>query len=407
MRFRISEPVRFALALAVLTAATASPALAKKKAPPVASGPRVSLGFRQAMAEAQAAVDTATPAVLRQRLNAAAEIARAPDEKYYVGAFRFKQAEPRNDRAEMRKGANEMLQSGSALLRNEAELALLSGGLAFELNDPQEAITRMAQADRLGSNDVSRFLVSAESYARLRKPADALAMFEKTMAQSGTQPQESWFLRAMSLANAAKQPETVARWGADFIRAFKTPENVRTAAVNYRDSAKLSGAALLDLSRLLADGKALAGERDHLEFAAAASANGAGGEAKSIIEQGYVSGYVSRQGVAAKASLASATAKSLAERRAATTAEKAANSAVDGKTALSAANAWLSVGDNAKAATLFRLALAKGKIDGDLANLRLGIALTRLGQKNDAALSFASVTGPTRPIALLWAALAR
>lgn len=399
--------LRIALMFAVMAAASTQPAHAKKKKPPpVASGPQVSIPFRQAMAEAQAAVTAGTPAMLRQRLNAAAGVAQAPDEKYYVGALRFKQAEPTNDRAEMRKGANEMLQSGSTLLRNETELALLSGGLAFELNDPQDAITRMAQADRLGSKDINRFLVSAESHARLNRPAEALLMFEKALAQEGVKPRDSWHLRAMSLATAANQSDAVARWGADFVRAFRTPENVRTAAFTYRDSAKSTGASLLDLSRLAVDAKGLAGERDHLEFATAALANGAGGEAKAVIEQGYASGFISRASVAAKASLTKAVAKAGTERSSAVAAEKLAAKAADGKAALSAANAWLALGDNTKAAALYRTALTKGGIDGNLASLRLGIALVRQGKNSDALASFAAVTGATKPIALLWEAFA-
>lgn len=405
-RTKTAGAVRLAFVLAVMATAGTSPAFAKKKKPPpvASSNLKVSPAFRQAMAEAQAAVGVTTPAQLRQRLNAAASVAQTADEKYYVGALRYKQAEPINDRAEMRKAANEMLQSGSTLMRNQAELALLSGGLAFELNDPYDAVTRMAQADRLGSTDVSRFLVSAEAYARLRQPADALAMFEKTMVQPGIKAQESWYFRAMSLAIAAKQPDAAARWGAELVRAFPTPDNVRTAAFTYRDGAKLAGPALLDLARLVADAKALAGERDHLEFATLALANNAGGAAKAVIEAGYASGFVPRLSAAAKASLAKASPKALSERGAAVAAERSASSATDGKAALNAANGYLSVGDSLKAAALYSLALKKGGIDADLANLRRGIAQARLGQKAEAAQSFAAVAGETRPVAQLWAA---
>jgi hypothetical protein len=385
---------------------SAQPVFAKKSKAPTGA-PKVSLPFREAMTQAQLAAQTGNAGILRQRLNSAAGVAQTPDEKYYVGALRFKQADAANDRSEMRKGADEMLLSGSTQVRDEAGLALLAGGLAYELNDPQTALSRLAQADKLGSKDVNRYLVSAESLARLRRPAEALVMFEKALLQNDANPLESWYYRAMSLAVAAKQPADVARWGAALGQRFPTPENWRLAAFNYRDAAKLDGSQLLDLSRLVLDAKGLAGERDHLEFAAVALANGAGGEAKAAIEQGFASEFVSKLSAAAKTSLASATVKGAAERAAATGGEKAANAAADGKAALGVANAYLANGEGAKAAALYKTALKKGKIDAELANLRLGIALTRAGLGADADKAFAAVSGASKPIADLWAAFAR
>jgi hypothetical protein len=393
-----------ALMLGIL--AVAPPAMAKKAKVP-SGAPKVSVPFREAMTQAQLAAQSGNAGTLRQRLNMAAGAAQSADEKYYVGALRFKQADAANDRAEMRKGADEMLQSGSAQVGDIAGLALLAGGLAFELNDPSAALARMAQADKAGSKDSSRFLVSAESLARLRRPAEALTMFEKAVSQSDAKPLESWYYRAMSLANAAKQPADIARWGAALGQSFPTPENWRAAAFAYRDAAKLDAGQVLDLARLVRDAKGLAGERDHLEFATAALAAGAGGEAKAAIEQGYASDTISKLSAAAKTSLASATAKSASERSAATGGEKAANAAADGKAALTVANAYLANGESAKAAALYRTALKKGKIDADLVNLRLGIALARAGQGSDADKAFAAVTGASKPIADLWAAFAR
>ncbi|MEY2925964.1 MAG: hypothetical protein RL367_441 [Pseudomonadota bacterium] len=406
MMARMMRATGWALVLGVLALAPASPAAAKKARPP-SGGPKVSQNFREAMTRAQLAASSGNPGMLRQQLNVASSAAQSADEKYFVGALRYKQADAANDRMEMRKGANEMLLSGSAQLADAAQTALLAGGLAYETNDPGEAIARMAQADQLGSKDVARFLVSAESLARLRRPAEALVMFEKALGQPGVSPKDSWYLRAMSLANAAKQPADIARWGAALIRDFPSPENCRIAAFTYRDGSKLDGIDLLDLSRLVVDAKGLAGERDVLEFANVGLTNGAGGEAKRAIEQGYASVYISKVSPAAKTSLASATSKAMAERGAASGGEKAAFASSDGKGALAVANAWLASGESEKAVSFYRLALNKGKVDANQVNLRLGIALNRAGRNADAATAFAAVTGARKPIADLWAAFAR
>ena len=66
------------------------------------------------------------------------------------------------------------------------------------------------------------------------------------------------------------------------------------------------------------------------------------------------------------------------------------------------ADAYLGYGDYAKAATLYRAALGKSGVDSNLANLRLGIALGRSGDKAGATTALNAVSGPRAGIAKLW-----
>ena len=66
------------------------------------------------------------------------------------------------------------------------------------------------------------------------------------------------------------------------------------------------------------------------------------------------------------------------------------------------ADAFMSYGDYAKAATLYRAALGKTGVDADLANLRLGIALARSGDAAGATSALNAVKGTRAGIAQMW-----
>jgi tetratricopeptide (TPR) repeat protein len=62
---------------------------------------------------------------------------------------------------------------------------------------------------------------------------------------------------------------------------------------------------------------------------------------------------------------------------------------------------YYGMGDYAKAAALYRTALAKGA-EANIANLRLGEALARSGDKAGAAAALNLVSGPQSDLAKLW-----
>ena len=66
------------------------------------------------------------------------------------------------------------------------------------------------------------------------------------------------------------------------------------------------------------------------------------------------------------------------------------------------AEAYYGYGDYAKAADLFRAALGKQGVDKDLANLRLGMALARAGDKAGATAALNAAGGAQAEIAKLW-----
>ena len=80
----------------------------------------------------------------------------------------------------------------------------------------------------------------------------------------------------------------------------------------------------------------------------------------------------------------------------------AAKAAPDAKKAMVTAEAYYGYGDYAQAADLYRAALTKSGVDKDLANLRLGMALTQAGDKAGATNALNAAGGAQAQVAKLW-----
>jgi hypothetical protein len=126
------------------------------------------------------------------------------------------------------------------------------------------------------------------------------------------------------------------------------------------------------------------------------------GEAKAVIDEGYALGKAPRTSKALADIYATSTGKIAADRASLAKSEAAANSSANGKLASGTADAYLGYGEDAKAAALYRVALAKGGVDTDAVNTHLGIALARSGQTAEAKAAFALVKGPRAEIANYW-----
>ena len=73
------------------------------------------------------------------------------------------------------------------------------------------------------------------------------------------------------------------------------------------------------------------------------------------------------------------------------------------KLALGTADAYYGYGDYAKAATLYKQAIGAPTVDQSTANLRLGMALAKSGDKAGATQAFQAVTGgPRGALAKYW-----
>ena len=81
---------------------------------------------------------------------------------------------------------------------------------------------------------------------------------------------------------------------------------------------------------------------------------------------------------------------------------EATKTAQSGKALLRIGDRYYAMGDYAKAVELYRKAMGKPGVDASVANLHIGMALARTGDKAGATTALNAVTGPRAEIAKFW-----
>ncbi len=408
MKFVSKLSLGAAVALGLAATMAGTPAMAKKeKAPAVPAPPsfKLSKEFRAAVGPAQAAIKSGDLTGAQTKVDAAEALATAPDEKYVASAVRLELGTAKKDTVMQSKAVSGMIASGSAPAADLPKLNFYAGSFAYNAADYAASTRYLGEAVRLGYPGVDAMLLLAESHFKSNQPAAGLPFVERAIAAeqtAGRKAPEAWYQRAASVAFKAKLGPDVAKWTRSQVKAYPTAENWRSALVVFRDSQQLDGQSLLDLFRLMRITNALKGERDYFEYAAMATERGLPGEAKAVIEEGFANGTVPRTSRPVNEMLSAATAKVPVDKSSLATSERQAGTAANGRLASNTADAFMGYGDNAKAITLYRLALQKGQIDTDAVNARLGMALARSGQKDEARKIFETVKGSRSELAKFW-----
>ena len=416
---KLVSKMAVALALAAGVSGVAmSPALAQKKgkeAAPAAFSPKLSKEFRAAAQPVQKAIEAKDFATARAALPTLTTAATAADDKFYLGQFKLQIGLGLQDKALQKEAINDVLNSGSAGAAAETgKFAFFAGQFAYQDKDYATAVQRLTQArdsgyqpkDANGQPTRDIDLMLAEANFRSNRTTEGLAGLEAAIQAekaAGRKAPADWYQRAASVAYQAKMMPEVAKWTRLQIVDYPTPENWRSALVIYSDSQKMDDQTNLDLMRLQRAAGALSGERDYFEYALLADKVGLPGEAKAVVDEGLAKGSFNKSSKAINEIGNLANSRVAGDKASLPAAEKSAASAANGKIALSTADAYFGYGDFAKAAELYRLAIQKGGVDANVANLRLGMALARAGQKDAARQAFGQVTaGQRAEIAKFW-----
>lgn len=289
----------------------------------------------------------------------------------------------------------------------KAQFSTVLGQIAYKQKQYPQALQYFQQAKQLGSTDPNLDL----NIVRLKEQSgdvsgaltDLEAQIQRASA-SGQKPPED--LYRYGLARAMKQPGQALPWMKRYLAAYPTQKNWRDMLVLYGlqqgSVATLDTPQKIDLFRLMNDTNSLADQYDYMDYAQKLRDRGLPVESSKILQKGINSGKVPAGNSEAKAMQAELK-KFVASESPLGPLETKAKSAGDGKLAAQTADAYLSQENNAKAAELYRLALQKGGVNADEVNTRLGIALSRQGDKEGARAAFTAVQGsPRQGLAQLW-----
>jgi len=408
MKLLSKAALGIALATGSISMMAAMPAQAQKKKKDEAKGPQFELSkeFRAAMTPVDTAYKAQNWAGVLTAIDAGEAAATTPDEKYVLNQYRLDAATKANDPNNQAKAIDAMLATGKVPAADVAKFHFFSGKFAKDRNDLARAESELAQAVQGGFTGVDLYLTQAQTYSALKKYPQALAALDqaiKSEEAAGKKPPEDWYKFGFGQAYKGNMGPEVLKWTMMHVKAYPSAENWRTALVMYRDTQKLGSKVELDLYRLMLASKALAGEKDHYDYAYIANQAGLPGEAKVALDNLKTTGSISSAGV--NDLYKEVSGKAAGDKASLAAEEKRAGAAANGVNAANIANAYLGYGEYAKAASLFQTALTKGGVDADEVNTRLGIAFAMSGQKDQAKASFAKVQAPARSgVAQLWTA---
>jgi len=191
------------------------------------------------------------------------------------------------------------------------------------------------------------------------------------------------------------------------VKAYPIAKSWSMAIVVQRDLARLPSQDTLDLLRLMARTKSFSEERDYGEFVQAADVRRNPGEVKSIIDQGVAAGQVDANKQFYAENLRIAVSRIGPDRASLPALEKDAMApGAPVVRVAGAGDAFLSYGEGAKAAALYKLALEKPGVDKPVVLTRLGISLIDSGDYAGAQAAFGQVEGARLGMAQLWSTFA-
>lgn len=358
----------------------------------------VSKEAQKAIVDLQNAVNAKDSASIPGKIEAALKVAKTADDKYIIGSNQARAALDANNLAGLQAGFDLMAASGvgeaKTLSMNYAEL----GKRYINAGNASAASAAFDKAIALDAGNSAALALLADQKAKTGDKAGAVALMQKSLAASlaaGTKPSEGNYKFATNLAYESKMPaaSAIAR---DWVAAYPSADSWRAAIQIHRSLNQVRGQQLVDLWRLARANNAVKGEADYDSYLTALIMGGNLAEAKAVLAEASRQSNVDMtktqfkdHGV--KVAKAPARAAIDAQVKAATT----------GAALIKAGDQLYGVGAYPEAAAVYRDALAKGA-DANLANLHLGMALARAGDKAGAQAALKSVSGEHASVAQFW-----
>ena len=408
------------IGLALLAAGTASlapQAIAREKKTEEAKGPKYSPEVLKAFgaptkagdkAEIDKAIDAKDYAGATARLQQADAVAsKTPDDNYIIAMTKVRIAQASSNNALLKEGIQQAEATGKVAPELHGQFVRVLASLAVQANDYATAQTYYEQMAAASPNDVGVQTDLAKIYLKQKQVAKATATLQKAAGAAeakGVKADEDVYALRVQIAYDNKLTSELNPAAMALVKNYPKAKNWDAAIYSFRNGIKNDDQLDLDVYRLQHSVGALSSEGQYLDYANTAQLRGLPAEARRILNDGVAAKKVdpSKPNYLELARLVP-TAKIAADKASLPASERQSRAAPTGKIAGATADAYLSHGDYAKAIDLYRLALTKGGVDAGRVNTRLGIALTRTGDKAGATAAFKAVTGePRATLAQYW-----
>jgi hypothetical protein len=309
------------------------------------------------------------------------------------------------DTALQRKGILLELDSGKAPADMVGKLNVYAAQFAYDAKDFADVRARVAAAQAAGYKDVQLEILAADTYFRKEDPRGSGCPEDRDRAcpRQRVKVDEAWYRRGLGGSEDSMNADYGMFFATGLAQDYGTPANWQLAAAVIRDTHKYGLPETLDVLRLQSRLDALLNERDYLDYIEAADPIRNPAEVKAAADKGIAAGKLKAATPFVADAVRIASGRMASDRAALPDLEKSARGA-NAKTTLIAGtgDAYLGFGQAAKAAEIYKLALARPDADKALLNTRLGIALYDAGDYAGAKAAFSAVEGPRQGIAQLW-----
>jgi len=374
-----------------------APAAAAEKAPDI----KPSSGALKALIELQKAVNANDVANIPAKVAAAQAVAKTKEDRYLIGQLQLKAALNAKDTAAMAAAIDVVAGSGFLDSTRSAQLYGSLGASLYNSKQFQQAAAAYEKASRIDPRDPDFLINLGESRFALGQKAEAVQAMQRAIQlqnAAGQKPDEVLYKRAVTIAYAAELP-AAAELSRQWVAAYPSLDSWHNSIAIYRNLMKPDVEGTLDLLRLMQASGSLSSAADYNLFATAAADQSNYNEAQAVIDQGIAAKLVDptnpmfRDTVVGLKSKPKATVADL---------ETAAKTAVNGMALLRIGDRFYAMGNYARAVELYRQAMGKAGVDANIANLHIGMALARSGDKAGATAALNAVTGPRAEIAKYW-----
>lgn len=355
----------------------------------------------KAIIDLQKSVQANDTANIPAKLAAAKAVANSADDKFAIGQLQRQAATAANDLAGIAEATDYIAASGYLTGDIVASLYNSAGIKYFNAKDYARAVTMFEKGSAADPRAFESLRLLGEAKNSLGQSAEAATLMQRSLQMAnvaGQKPAEGDFKRAVSVAYNAKLPVAV-ELGRMWVSAYPNAESWRNAIAIYRNMMRPGLQGSLDLLRLARAAGGLTTAGDYSLLATASADQGNYGEAQSVIDEGLAAQRINSSNAVIRDTIAGLKTKPKAS---AADLEASAKAAATGSSLVKVGDRFYGIGDYARAAEIYRQAIAKGSVDADLANLHLGMALARSGDKAGATAALKAVTGANAEIAKYW-----
>ena len=360
-----------------------------------------SKGAMKALQELQIAVQKNDTATIPAKIADAQAVSTTKDDKYLVGRLQLQAAIAAKNNAAISSAIDGIAGSGFLSAPEVSKLYVGLGGTYYNEKQYAQAADAYQRALTLDPNNSEAGTMLGDALSGAGKKAEAAQAYQRLMqaaAASGRKPDEGLIKRAVASAYEAKSPAAV-DLARQWVAAYPTPASWSDAVAIYRNLSQPDVEGTISLYRLLHATGSMKSGGEYAQYARAAAEQNNFNEAQLALDAGVAAKLIDPskaefsdlvQGLKGKPK---ATKADLAE---------ATKTAQSGMALLRIGDRYAAMGDYAKAVELYRMSMGKSGVDAGVANLHIGMALARAGDKAGATAALNAVTGPRADLAKFW-----